>query len=276
MSEEFSHYEQPKTNLDEEELTKRNLQKLWSKEDGTITRGLSDCEILLENGRPYSFNEMDEYEFEGLSRRDFLEILKKGPVLDVACGEGRFVTDCINNGIDAYGVDLALGDKQGIDHIEKVNKRAKRRLLAADSASLPFKDNSFCAVTNFFGAPNYQLDPEKAKAVILEQLRVLQVGGKIIIFPVLYSDGIHPVSFVSELAFGRKKKDYAGQTSEENAVLEREKLVAVTVSNFLNELKKSGRIVIREFGDDYFINSGHQGGYGFIIIEKAWEPLENR
>jgi len=273
MPENFSHDEQPETNINEEDLIRNNLQKLWSEEDGTITRGLVDYEELLENGRPYSFNEIDEYEFDGLSRRDFLKILKNGPVLDVACGEGRFVTDCIGSGINAYGVDLALGDKQRIDHIKKVNKRAKGRIVAADSASLPFQDNSFCTVTIFFGAPNYQIDPEKSKDIILEQLRVLQVGGKIIIFPVLYSGGIHPVSFVSELAFGRKKKDYIGQTSEERAVVEREKLVAEFFSNFLNELKRGGKVSIQELGGDYFINSDHQGGYGFIIIEIPYNKI---
>jgi SAM-dependent methyltransferase len=57
----------------------------------------------------------------------------KGNVLDLGCSKGWFVNACLNDGIEAFGVD--------IDEDVEYNKRIKKCDLNRDK--IPFKDNTF-------------------------------------------------------------------------------------------------------------------------------------
>ena len=95
------------------------------------------------------------------------------PVLDVACGDGRYMSALAASGADMYGVDLSeflLGEAA---------KRAglAGRLVCGDMRSLPFRSGAFGSAINMFTSFGYfEADADNAH-VLAEVERVLAAGG---------------------------------------------------------------------------------------------------
>ncbi len=97
----------------------------------------------------------------------------RSPVLDIACGNGRYMTAFAKTGLEVYGVDLSpylLSDA--------VASRALRgRVVLGDMRALPFLDASARAVVNMFTSFGYfETDLDNVR-VMHEAARVLAPGG---------------------------------------------------------------------------------------------------
>jgi SAM-dependent methyltransferase len=95
------------------------------------------------------------------------------PTLDVACGNGRYMSALVAAGVDVYGVDLSeylLGEavKQGA---------LKDRVVCGDMRALPFVAGAFGAVINMFTSFGYFDTDEENRGVLREIERVLVVQG---------------------------------------------------------------------------------------------------
>lgn len=137
----------------------------------------------------------------GVDGEKFKEFIGKGKILEVACGEGKLIQDCIELGYDIYGLDIALSKKDFRKRLLKNNalpEDMKGRIYAADAEHIPFKDSSFKAIINRAGAFSYASSPEQMEDSLLEQLRVLEKGGKIFIMPAnVENDSGYPLNLVN-------------------------------------------------------------------------------
>jgi demethylmenaquinone methyltransferase/2-methoxy-6-polyprenyl-1,4-benzoquinol methylase len=102
--------------------------------------------------------------------------LKPGTrILDVATGTGDIMVEALRQHPDALtiGSDFTFEMMQ-VGRAKPATKRI--RWCTADALRLPFKDESFDAVTSGFGVRNF-IDREMA---FREQLRVLKPGGRVV------------------------------------------------------------------------------------------------
>jgi SAM-dependent methyltransferase len=97
----------------------------------------------------------------------------RSPVLDVACGNGRYMRAFGRTGLDVYGVDLS-----SYLVADAVASRALRgRLVLGDMRALPFRDGAAGAVVNMFTSFGYfETDLDNVR-VMHEVARVLSPGG---------------------------------------------------------------------------------------------------
>lgn len=97
----------------------------------------------------------------------------RSPVVDVACGNGRYMHAFARAGFDVYGVDLSsylLADA--------VSSRALRgRVVLADMRSLPFRDGVAGAVVNMFTSFGYFETDLDNVCVMREAARIVAPGG---------------------------------------------------------------------------------------------------
>lgn len=101
-------------------------------------------------------------------------------ILDVATGTAdvALMTWRILNPERITGIDISEGMLElGRKKIEKAGLTGKITLLKGDSASLPFAENQFDAITVAFGVRNFQ----DLEAGLKEMRRVLRPGGKLVI-----------------------------------------------------------------------------------------------
>lgn len=95
------------------------------------------------------------------------------PVLDVACGDGRYMSALAAAGAGVYGVDLSeflLGEAMKRDAL-------RGRLVGGDMRALPFASGAFGSVINMFTSFGYfSTDSENAR-VLTEVYRVLASRG---------------------------------------------------------------------------------------------------
>lgn len=73
--------------------------------------------------------------------RAALELIQKGPVLDVGCGDGLFLSLCRGKGIDARGVDFS---NVAVSHCREQGLKAEQ--VDVTLGSLPFSDREFPTV----------------------------------------------------------------------------------------------------------------------------------
>lgn len=97
----------------------------------------------------------------------------RSPVVDVACGNGRYMSAFAKTGLDVYGVDLSLYLVS-----DAVASRALRgRVVLGDMRALPFRDGSAGAVINMFTSFGYfETDLDNVR-VMHEVARIIQPGG---------------------------------------------------------------------------------------------------
>ena len=96
-----------------------------------------------------------------------------GLVLDLACGSGRHLMEFERRGFAAVGLDLSA---------ELLRRAAAEdpglRLVRGDMRLLPFVNEGFDLVTNFFTSFGYFAEPEEDRQVLEEIRRVLRRGGR--------------------------------------------------------------------------------------------------
>lgn len=114
-------------------------------------------------------------------KRMIRELKKSNPstILDVATGTADVALEAASlkpqkiTGIDISEGMLSIGRKK----VANKNLQNLITLIKADSESIPFKDNSFDAVTVAFGVRNF----ENLKLGLSEINRVLKPGGKLVV-----------------------------------------------------------------------------------------------
>jgi demethylmenaquinone methyltransferase/2-methoxy-6-polyprenyl-1,4-benzoquinol methylase len=115
-------------------------------------------------------------------RRKTVARLPKGKldVLDLACGTGDVSLEVVRQRPQAAvcGADLSLGMlKAGVPKIKKRKCDDAISLQALSAEDLPYKDDSFDAVTIAFGIRNVS----RRDKALTEMVRVLRPGGKALI-----------------------------------------------------------------------------------------------
>lgn len=134
----------------------------------------------------------------------FAELLrekKNGPVADLGCGPGWFTDLLVNDGLDAFGVDLSPG------MIEQARKRYPGlRFEVGSMMSLDLPDGTLGGVLAFYST--HHTPPEHLPTVYAEFHRVLAPGGLLLLGGHVGDDlhyspteayGGNPVSYESHL-----------------------------------------------------------------------------
>ena len=94
-----------------------------------------------------------------------------GPVLDLACGMGRHVTELLASGYRVVGCDLSFTMLQA-----GRQEYGGMPVARADMRQLPFFTASFAALVNFFTSFGYFATEEENEQVVDEMARVLEPG----------------------------------------------------------------------------------------------------
>lgn len=134
-------------------------------------------------------------------RRKAIKILgKRNPkaILDVATGTGDFAIEAksVNPerivGLDISGEMLNVGREK----IEKKGLSSLIEMVKADSEAMPFKDNTFDAITVGFGVRNFA----HLEVGLAEMLRVLKPGGQVAIIEISQPENF-PVKQIYNIYF---------------------------------------------------------------------------
>jgi ubiquinone/menaquinone biosynthesis C-methylase UbiE len=99
-----------------------------------------------------------------------LKIIKKGPILDVGCGNCNFLEICKNKKLNAQGIDFS---RKAVELARKKGFKVK----IGDSEKIPFKDNSFATIT-LLDVLEHVYSPRKT---LDEIYRVLKINGELVI-----------------------------------------------------------------------------------------------
>jgi ubiquinone/menaquinone biosynthesis C-methylase UbiE len=121
----------------------------------------------------YQHRDDDEAEMVLDAFGDLIE--DRDPVLDLACGNGRYMISADKRGLRTWGVDLSeflLG--------EAADRGLSGRLVRADMRRLPFGDNQISAVLNMFTSFGYFAADMDNLLVFREISRVLRTGGMLL------------------------------------------------------------------------------------------------
>lgn len=95
----------------------------------------------------------------------------QGPILDLACGSGRHMQEFVTLGYRIVGCDLSytlLSAARAAD--------ASNRVARADMRTLPFEDQAFGGLVNFFTSFGYFENEDDNFEVAREMCRVLSKG----------------------------------------------------------------------------------------------------
>ena len=133
-------------------------------------------------------------------------------ILDLACGTGDFSLEIacrMHPGSHVTGVDISSKMLEIMeDKVLSSNMGNKISIVNSNAESLPFPDNSFQCVTIAFGIRNFQ----DRRAALLEVLRVLDHGGKLLILEL--SEPSSPVlRRLYEFGFGKAAPWIGGKVS---------------------------------------------------------------
>lgn len=114
----------------------------------------------------------DEAEAERAVRLYLHSTSSAGPVLDLACGQGRHMRELSRAGIRVVGLDLSRALLA-----EARTEDPAAPLVRADMRSLPFVDGVFGGLTSFFTSFGYFASRADDRRVAREVRRVLRPGG---------------------------------------------------------------------------------------------------
>jgi 2-polyprenyl-3-methyl-5-hydroxy-6-metoxy-1,4-benzoquinol methylase len=106
----------------------------------------------------------------------YMKFLRKGSslkMLDIGCGEGYYVRDAMEEGINAYGIDIST------HALEKALSEVKDRITFGSITEIPFGNEEFDVMTAFDVIEHIQ--PKDTSNMIEEIRRVLKPNGIIII-----------------------------------------------------------------------------------------------
>ena len=145
------------------------------------SREINKSEEVIKISREYGemyFDGPREYGYGGYNydgrwvpvAKDIIEYFKLKPgskILDVGCAKGFLVKDLLDQGIDAYGLDIS---EYAINNCEK---EVIGRLQVGKADNLPFPDNSFDAVISINTIHNYD---KKGVIKCLKEIQRLSTG----------------------------------------------------------------------------------------------------
>lgn len=132
-----------------------------------------------------------------------LQAVRPKYILDAATGTGdvAILAEKMLHPVKITGIDISEGMLDiGRKKIEKLGLQGKIELLAGDSETMVFADNSFDAITVAFGVRNFQ-NLEKG---LTEMLRVLRPGGKLAVL-----EFSRPKQFIFKTAYNLYMKTIA-------------------------------------------------------------------
>lgn len=126
---------------------------------------------------PLVYAHRDDAEAEHVAARFARHFHGLSPVLDVACGGGRYTAAFQCAGIPSVGVDLSE-----FLLVEAAQRRSLRgRVVRGDMRHLPFRDGCAGGAVNMFTSFGY-FDDEADNVRALEEIsRVLRPGGRLLI-----------------------------------------------------------------------------------------------
>jgi len=163
-------------------------------------------------------------------------------LLDIACGGGYFLSAASQKGLDCYGVDIS---ERAIGIAGR--QSGQKKLAVADAENLPWKDNSFDAVS-CLGSLEHFLHPERA---LSEMLRVARRQAQFyILVPNLYAwDNIEIVKKTGKAATHSQELERFATRWQWQDLLEENKLRIKKVQGYngfpnLFEISK-GRVKIK-------------------------------
>lgn len=130
-------------------------------------------EIAFDRMYPLLYRRRDREEAERVLD-SFGELLSDAePVLDLACGNGRYLAGLLKRKFTTFGVDLSWF------MLERAvgTRRLRGRVVRGDMRRLPFRDGSFGAVLNMFTSFGYFAVDMDNLRVLREVSRTLRRGG---------------------------------------------------------------------------------------------------
>jgi SAM-dependent methyltransferase len=130
-------------------------------------------EVAFDRIYPILYRHRSDHEAELVLDAFGNLIAGRDPVLDLACGGGRYMVSAGKRGMHSWGVDLSgflLSEAAGRDDLQG-------RLVRADMRRLPFADASFGAVLNMFTSFGYFEGDMDNLLVLREVSRILRTGG---------------------------------------------------------------------------------------------------
>jgi SAM-dependent methyltransferase len=130
-------------------------------------------EIAFGQLYPAVYAHRDEAEAVRVARRLAALVAGASPVLDVACGSGRYMTAFAQTGLEMFGVDLS----EYMLTQAALRRGVGERVVRCDMRALPFRDQVFGAALNMFTSFGYfDTDLDNVR-VIHEVGRVLRPAG---------------------------------------------------------------------------------------------------
>ncbi len=124
---------------------------------------------------PFVYPHRDDAEAERAVRL-VAPLLARGPVLDLACGEGRHLRALARGGVVAVGLDISP------DLLSMARTKDPRaRLVRGDMRALPFRGGRFAAVLSLFTSFGYFDSEAEDRRVLEEAARVLAPGGTLVL-----------------------------------------------------------------------------------------------
>jgi ubiquinone/menaquinone biosynthesis C-methylase UbiE len=111
-------------------------------------------------------------EVEGMMNR--LKLEPNAEVLDLCCGMGRHALTIAEKGFRVTGLDLS---EVLLLQAKEYDRSQEIRWVKGDMRQLPFEDDSFAAVVNFFTSFGYFANDDENRRVLLEIERVLSDEG---------------------------------------------------------------------------------------------------
>jgi ubiquinone/menaquinone biosynthesis C-methylase UbiE len=106
----------------------------------------------------------------------YMKYLRKGSclkMLDIGCGEGYYLRDATEEGIDAYGIDIST------HALENALAEVKDRITFGSITEIPFADEEFDIMTAFDVIEH--IHPKDTLKALAEIRRVLKPDGIVII-----------------------------------------------------------------------------------------------
>ncbi len=170
-------------------------------------------------------------------------------MLDIACGAGRHLNQLLQRGISAYGVDLSL------ELLRKYEGR-QARVIQADMRALPFKTESFDAVTSFFTSFGYFETDAEHLELLQEWRRVLSKGGH------LYIDYLNREQLLSTLVANSERRVGTKTVREQRSItkdgtrVEKRIRIRDDETNTEDEFIESVRVYSREEMEQLLLQAG--------------------